>query len=300
MPSAPASGLVQDMDAFLLDCQVRNLSPKTLKTYRYQLGAFLRWAGERSEPVSTQDVRLYLLSLHGTVGATTQHQAFRVLRTLFRWLVAEGLREDNPMARLKPPRVPDQPLDPVPLADVAAMLDTCQGKDEASLRDAAVLLTLLDSAARATELLSTDVGDVDMHTGGLVLRHTKGGRQRVTFLGARTRRALLKYFRKRRNPAGDAPLFATLEGKRLSYWGLRQLLRRRAERAGVKPPGAHAFRRAACLAMLRSGADVFTVQALAGHAALATTWRYLKLAQEDLARSHQVHGPVDNALKGRR
>ncbi len=62
--------------------------------------------------------------------------------------------------------------------------------------------------------------------------------------------------------------------------------------AGIAP-GAHAFRRAFCLAMLRGGADVFAVQKLAGHADLATTRRYLKQVQDDLQAAHKKAAPVD-------
>lgn len=296
VPSGQDRELRLDIEAFLVDCEVRNLAPKTLKTYRYQFETFLRWFGPRSEPVSAQDVRLYLLALRSKVSPSTQHQAFRVLRTFFRWLVVEGLLDESPMARLKPPRLPDNPLDPVPLPEVKAMLDTCKRRRQLDHRDAALLLALLDTAARASEMLGCDVNDADLRSGALVLRQTKGGKQRVTFLGSRARRALLRYLRDRGDLAGDAPLFATRDGRRLSYWGLRQMLRRRAEKAGVPAPGAHAFRRAACLAMLRNGADVFAVQALAGHADLATTRRYLKLAQDDLAEAHRQHSPVDNLL----
>lgn len=292
--------LALDVEAFMIDCQVRNLSPKTLGVYRYQLDRFLAWRSCQAGPVTAHEVRAYLLALRGVVSPSTQHQAFRVLRTFCRWTVAEGLWEANPMERLKPPKLADRPLPPVPIEDVRAMIATCD-RSLLGLRDVALMLALLDTAARASELLGCDVGDADLRSGALVLRHTKEGRVRVTFLGSRARRTLLRYLRDRGNLAGDAamlasPLFATRDGGRLSYWGLRQMLRRRAEKAGVPVPGAHAFRRAACLAMLRNGADVFSVQALAGHADLATTRRYLKLAQDDLAEAHRKHGPVDRLL----
>lgn len=294
-------GLEFSMQGYLADCQIRNLAPRTLAIYRGCLGAFLAWAGPRdTDAVTADDLRRYMLHLqaqgHNPGG---QHLAFRVLRSFFRWLLAEGEIDANPMERLKPPRVPDAPLDPVPLPDVAAMLGTCD-RSLLGLRDAALLLTLLDTAARASELLACDIADLDVGPGALVLRHTKSGRQRLTFVGAKARRALLLYLRRRQDAEPAAPLFATRNGGRLTYPGLRQVLRRRAERAGVPAPGAHSFRRAACLAMLRDGADAFTVQQLAGHADLATTRRYVRLLAEDLRRAHAEHSPVDRLLRKER
>lgn len=288
-----------DVEAYLTDCQIRNLARRTVAIYRHQLDAFLSWYGAHdTSAVTPRDVRRYMLHLqasgHNPGG---QHQAYRVLRTFFRWLVAEGDLAESPMKRLQAPQVRGDPLDPVPLPDVAAMLKACEGRGLLALRDTALLLALLDTAARATELLSADGGDLDVQAGVLMLRVTKNGKARAAFLGARARRALLRYLRARGNPGPAAPLWVTDKATtRLTYWGLRQVLRRRAEQAGVPAPSAHSFRRASLLALLRDGADVFSVQKLAGHADLATTRRYLKLLQSDLAATHKAHSPADKLL----
>lgn len=290
--------LALDVEAYLTDCQIRNLARRTVAIYRHHLEAFLAWYGPHDTgAITPRDVRRYMLHLqeagHNPGG---QHQAYRVLRTFFRWLVAEGDLAESPMKRIGAPQVKDDPLDPVPLNDVSAMLKACEGRGLLALRDTALLLALLDTAARASELLSANVGDLDVQAGVLMLRVTKNGKARAAFLGTRARRAVLRYLRARGNPGPAAPLWATNKGGRLSYWGLRQVLRRRAEQAGVPAPSAHAFRRASLLALLRNGADVFSVQRLAGHADLSTTRRYLKLLQSDLAEAHRQHSPVDKLL----
>jgi integrase/recombinase XerD len=221
-----------------------------------------------------------------------------VLKTFYRWLLAEGDIEANPMLRLKAPRVPEQALDPVPPDTVRAMLDTCD-KGLLGLRDRALLLALCDTGARANELLSVNLADVDLASGAILLRVTKAKRPRVVFLGKRARKAALAYLRAspRKGQSGAAsPLWLTDEGSRLTYWGLRQVLRRRALKAGVKAPSAHAFRRLFCLQSLRDGMNVLAVQALAGHADLSTTRRYVKWALSDLAEQHAAHSPGDKLL----
>ncbi len=180
----------------------------------------------------------------------------------------EGSIEANPMARLKAPRVPEQQLDPVPVDSVKAMLAVCD-KDLLGLRDRALLLALSDAGARASELLAVNLGDCDLGAGTILLRGTKGKRPRTVFLGNRARRAVLAHARARGTLAAGAPLWASDEGERLTYWGLRQILRRRAEKAGVPAPSAHAFRRLFALQSLESGLDVLSLQKLLGHADLA-------------------------------
>jgi len=285
-----------DISEFLLDGQLRNLSPGTLGIYRRHLEDFARWLGDRrTAEITTQDIRCYLLSLQERRNPGGQRQAFRVLFTFFRWLTDEGIIPTNPMQKLKAPRVPEKLLDPVPLETVAAMLGTC-GRSLLDLRDAALLMFLVDTGARASEVTAVNVGDCDLGSGTVLLRVTKTKRPRAVFLGKRARKALLAYLRARKAHPTE-PLFTTDEGERLTYWGLRQILRRRAEKAGVPAPSAHAFRRAFCLGMLRNGADVFSVQKLAGHSSLSTTQRYLKQLTEDLERAHERYSPVDRLLR---
>jgi integrase/recombinase XerD len=86
----------------------------------------------------------------------------------------------------------------------------------------------------------------------------------------------------------------TVHGARLSKSGLRQIVRRCAQRAGLPEPGMHSFRRAFAINSLRNGMDVVTLQRLMGHADLSVIDRYLALLDEDLQRAHRQYGVVDN------
>ncbi len=280
--------------AFLTDCQIRNLAPRTLAIYRIHLADFASWLREPLAQATTGDLRAYFLALRERRNPGGQHQAFRVLRTFYRWLEAEGAIAANPMSRLKAPRVPEQTLDPVPLEHVQAMLKTCQGQDLLSLRDKAIILALVDTGARATELLSVDLGDVDVEGGTILLRVTKSKRPRAVFLGKVALRAMLKYLKARKDQEG--PLWVADDGERLTYWGLRQVLRRRAERAGVPAPSAHAFRRLFAIQSLRSGLDVISLQKMLGHADLSVINRYVKQTLGDLKEAHDRHSPADKLL----
>jgi site-specific recombinase XerD len=290
------SPLAMDMQGFLLDCRARGLSSNTLRIYGDQLRAFLAWCDvTTSQVVTANAMRRYFVQLAEHHNAGGVHQAYRVLKTFWRWIVNEGELEASPMARIAAPRLADDPLPPVALEDVRAMIGTCTGKGLTDTRDRALLLFLLDTGARASETVALDWQDVDLGSGAVMLRHTKGGRPRAAFLGVHTRKAALRYAKVRRN-GHDGPVWIGTRGGRLRYWGLRQILRRRAARAGVKAPAAHAFRRAFCLAMLRGGADVFALKELAGHADLSTTRRYSRQIDDDLRAAHDKAGPVDRLL----
>ena len=74
------------------------------------------------------------------------------------------------------------------------------------------------------------------------------------------------------------------------------MLKRRAERAEVQAPSAHAFRRLFALASLKNGMDLLTLQKLLGHSDLSVIQQYVKQSQGDLQEQHAKHSPVDRLL----
>jgi len=129
-----------------------------------------------------------------------------------------------------------------------------------------------------------------------MVRHGKGGRGRVTFLGVKSRRALRGYLRYRLDRSDDAPLWVTPEQTRRTYAGVRSMVRRRSKCAGVDAPTLHSFRRGFAITSLRNGVDVFSLQRLMGHSDLSILRRYLTQTDADLEQAHRKAGPVDNAL----
>jgi len=129
----------------------------------------------------------------------------------------------------------------------------------------------------------------------VAVQRGKGGKPRAVFLGAKSRRAVLRYLRKRGSPEAG-PLWVTVTGGRLTYSGLRQIVRRRAVAADVPVPSLHSFRRAFALACLRNGVDLVSLQRMLGHADLSVIRRYLAQTTEDLQEAHRKGGPVDRLL----
>jgi len=296
-----SSTLRLDLQAFLLDARARNLSPGSIRFYQQKLEPLLDFlAGlhvSDSASVSSSHLRLWLVHLQEqdhTPGGV--HCFYRAAKAFFSWMLREEIIERNPMKRVRSPRVPQENLAPVSMAEVRALHEVCDTKTLCGLRDRAILLCLLDSGCRASEFVALDLNDIDLKTGALFVRCGKGRKPRVTFLGAKSRRELLRYLRKRGQVAADAPLFARREGGRLTYSGLRDIVRRRARQAGIVSPSLHSFRRGFALEALRHGADIYSLQRMMGHASLTVLQRYLRQTQGDLQRIHERSSPVDHLL----
>ncbi len=289
-------------DSFLIDRQARELSKHTLKFYRDFLRTFIEYCNANSlgfiQEITADFLRRYFLAFGEKHNAGGVHGAYRSLRAFFQWLAKEEVMAPewkNPMLKVKAPKVVLEPLEPISIQDVRALINTCQRGDFIGERDRAFFLFLLDTGARAQEVCNMNIKDADLNTGAVMIRYGKGGKTRMVFIGRTTRRAMRGYLRQRHD--SSPALFVSKDEERLTYDGLRQLLERRAKRAKLSnKPKLHGFRRAFALNMLRSGVDIFVLQRLMGHSDLQVLRRYLAQNDEDNQLAHMRGSPVDNNL----
>ena len=289
------------VESFLIDRRSQGLSPDTIEFYTKKLQYFQKYCERQAltqiSQLTSDFIRRYLLELSETHNPGGMHACFRPLRTMLYWIEEEEIMPagwKNPIRRVKAPKLPTDPIEPVQIEEIHQLLKTCQS-NYAGARDKAMMLGLLDTGARAREFLNINLEDVDMATGAVMIRQGKGRKPRMVFLGRKTIRAIRGYLRYRHDnyPA----LWVSIRGERMTYAALRCLLRRRAEKIGMKSiPTPHDFRRAFALVMLRNGVDIFALQKLMGHSDLQILRRYLAQTDQDIHNAHMRGSPVDSNL----
>jgi len=290
-------------EAFLNDRKARGSAEGTLDFYREKLKLFFSYCDalvvERISQITPTLIRQYLLHLENTGhNPGGKHAAFRTLRAFLNWYEGETEPEawSNPMRKVKAPKVPTEPLEPVSFENVFRMMKTCERGTFTGDRDEAILLCLLDTGARANEFLDIDLTDINQARGDILIRQGKGSKPRQVYLGRQSRRALRKYLKHRKD--NNTALWVThprFDSERIKYDGLRSLLSRRANLAKVDKPTPHDFRRAFALSMLRNGTDLYTLAKLMGHEGITVLQRYLKQTYNDTEAAHRKAGPVDNS-----
>jgi integrase/recombinase XerC/integrase/recombinase XerD len=283
------------VEAFLMDRKAQNMAAGTLYFYRMKLKLFGEYCGgqliKTIDQITPDLIRQYLFHLensgHNPGGI---HACYRTLKTFLFWWEEEFEPEDwkNPIRKVKAPKVPVEPLEPVSQDDFEQLLSTCD-KSWHGKRDKAILLTLLDSGLRAAELCALNLTDLELATGALEIRQGKGRKPRVTFMGRQARRVIRQWINVRGGESG--PLFVTHQDDRLTYWGLRQIIRRHAAQAGIPEPGLHDFRRAFCLSQLQAGVPETTIARLMGHTSTQLIARYARQTSKDIQEHY--HSPVD-------
>jgi integrase/recombinase XerD len=300
-------GLELWIEGFLIDRKAQNLSPKTILFYRERLARLIEFCETQAitqvSHITPDTIRRFMLWLESTGhNAGGQHACYRALRAFILWYWQEtDAAGAPPISKVKAPKVALEPLTPVELADVDKLLKVCRIEPKRSdgyilrvmdigSRDRAIILTLLDTGARASELLSLDLDDIDLVSGSVTIRNGKGSKSRTVFLSQASRRAMRAYLKSRQGE--NVALFVSDVGDRLTYSGLRLMIERRASQAGIEAPTLHSFRRAFAIGCLRNGMDVFSLQELMGHADLQVLRRYLKQNVDDLRTAHGLGSPV--------
>ncbi|MFV2044892.1 MAG: tyrosine-type recombinase/integrase, partial [Anaerolineales bacterium] len=178
------STLFVAFEDFILSREAALCSPETIDFYRRMLKPFLTLAN--GSPPSNRMVREFLSTVtQRGVSSATVHAHARAVRAFLRFAYEEGWTEEPLTVRM--PRVEQKRMEVLSREDARKVLSVC------GTRDRALVPTLIDSGLRRGEALALDWNDIDLRTGTVHVRRGKGSKARVTYFGAKTRRALLRW-----------------------------------------------------------------------------------------------------------
>ncbi|MHB1536396.1 MAG: tyrosine-type recombinase/integrase [Acidimicrobiales bacterium] len=317
-----ASPLPDAVDAWLVHLGAAKPSPATLLAYRRDLtGVAGRLAElEALDVVTLEDLtrpalRAAFASWAADHAAASVRRAHSAWSSFFDFLVAEGLRDGNPMAAIPKPKTPSVLPRSIRARDaVARLLSAAAASDPNArspwpARDLTLVATFCLTGIREAEAVGLNQGSLAGEPGARRLEVLgKGGKARPIPIDASLDALIGAYQdeRRARFPAHDlthpsTPLFVDVRGRRLSVHQVRYLVERLYVRAGIRaqiPAGAlvHALRHTFATSALEVGADVVELQELLGHASLETTRRYLSATGQGLRQLIQAH-PGQAALR---
>ncbi|WP_295391812.1 tyrosine recombinase XerC [uncultured Thiodictyon sp.] len=276
----------------------RRLAELTLDAYRADLeriGAWLTDAGGEPDAIirlDQQQVRRYIAWRHRTgVGGRTLQRELSSLRSLYRWLLREGLVLNNPAVGIRAPKTPRKLPATLDADQLCNLLDR-PVDDLLLIRDTAMIELFYSSGLRLAELVSVNLGDIDMADAMLSVTG-KGAKTRRVPVGTQAREAVSHWMRVRANlaAADEQALFVSSRGGRIHPRTVRTRVAQWAQEQGAtRNVHPHMLRHSFASHLLESSGDLRAVQELLGHADIGTTQIYTHLDFQHLAQVYdQAH-----------
>lgn len=275
-------------DSWALHLRAERKSAQTVKTYTDGLKRFIVWCQQTgTAPDLTRPVvNAFVADLidEGVEAATARSRQLS-LRRFSAWLAEEGEIDDDLLLGLKPPKLDSKIVPELTEDQLKALIKACAGKDFWERRDEAIIRLMIETGARAGEVINMEVGDVDLAAGTVIVRRGKGGKGRRCPVGPQTCRAVDRYLRLRRahRLAGTTPLWLGDRGKTLGYSGLYDSLVRRAALAGIEDFHPHVLRHTGAGRWLGKGGSEGGLMAVFGWSRRDMIDRYTRATAEKRA-----------------
>lgn len=295
--------LARALDSYLRHVTIeRGLSDHTVSAYRRDLDGYITWLSEQgvadTSEVTAKVIGGFIEERSSEVpppAATSLARLQSSVRGWHRYLAREGIEQDDPSGRLRPPKAPRRLPKALTIDQVERLLQAPSSEEPIGIRDRALLELLYATGARVSEAVGLDVDDL-AHGDVLRLRG-KGSKERIVPIGSFARDAVDAYLTRVRpglatKGRASARLFLGARGAPLSRQSAWLVIRSAAERAQITAEvSPHTLRHSFATHLLQGGADVRVVQELLGHASVATTQIYTHVSVDTLRDIYATSHP---------
>lgn len=298
----------QLIEEFLEYCEIdRNLSPGTLKMYKYYLRRFTEWLKlQFPKEVYPQDLTIelirkyrlflsnYVNPIKGPLKKNTQSYFLITIRAFLRHLGRSGIKTIS-AEQIELGKTRDRSVKFLNADQLRKLLNAPKVDNKIGLRDKAILEMLFSTGLRVSELVHLNRDNISLSTREFAVLG-KGGKIRVVFLSERAVDWLGRYFRSRDDKF--SPIFIRYNGRidpstpsekmRLTVRSVERIVEKYARKSGIPIRiGPHVLRHSFATDLLSAGADLRSVQELLGHANVATTQIYTHVTNPQLRQTHQ-------------
>ena len=267
--------------------------------YEQILRSFTRSLGEKSvttlDEIGATHLRQHLSELkRGGLSSETVFRVWGALRCAFRFWHRDGLLAKNPMEQVERPRRERILIRPFTQEQVSRLLAMPDVKTTNGLRDRGMMMLMMDSGLRVSEVTTLEAARIDWLNSSLTVMG-KGRKERTVPFSTMTAQALLEYTRARAKGRIESPqCFLGRTGRAMERTLVRKLMVKYGKRAGIEGVrvSPHTLRHTFAVFYIRNGGDSFSLQEILGHSTLEMTRRYVHLAQRDLAEQHKKFSPM--------
>ena len=299
----------------------RNRSPKTISWYQdilFRYLAFLESEGLNKpvEQLGRNELDAYIIKLqkstkwsgnshvcedYGKLSPYSIQGHIRAIKAFWGWLCSEEYIEKNKLSRFPLPKVPKYIIRTLSSEQIKKLLSQIDRNTPLGAKYYCIILLLLDTGMRISELIGIKIKDIDVNN-GLVKIFGKGRKERIVPFCRLTRKELIRYcnnYRNILNTCNCDHLFLAQDGDHISVNSVQQYIRRLKKKAGFEgiKLSPHIFRHTFATQAIANDANVLTLKNIMGHESLQTTMRYTHLSVPAMKVQHDKFSPVVNLRK---
>ena len=287
------------LDIFIKHCQTKNLSPETIKTYRYECEAFIKWYKEEQEKTDIEDITAdtlgeYIIFLQEK--EISQTYIATKLRQLRAFLYFCMDRDYLVKFTVTIPKADEVIKEPYTQKELERLIKKPTSSNWVEWRCWAMVNYLLSTGNRLATVLNVKIEDVDFVNNLIKLNKLKNRKQQYIPMSSGLKDVLKTYLRLWEHTDTDY-LFPEYEGKQLSTRGAQWSIRNYNLNRGVMRTSIHLFRHTYAKYYIVAGGEATHLQRLLGHSTLAMTNHYINLYSTDLQKNYDKFNPLDNLTR---
>ncbi|MEK3853421.1 tyrosine-type recombinase/integrase [Cytobacillus sp. FSL H8-0458] len=301
----------QAFEFFVSAKRSEGLREKTLISYDEHFRFFKNWLTSRKQEIDKAEqltaiiVREYLNYMKQDhfnfktkrygLGDQTVNGRLRFLKIFYNFLYKEDLVNSNPIESVKFIKMDERPFEPLTEKEMERLMRIPNIKHFPQFRDYVIMNLLYDTALRIQTAISLRIDDVDIRGRRLVIPadKMKSRKTKVIPLSNHVLKLLMELISENKTHFDNDYLFLNWYGEQIVEDTFRRNLKRYVEKAGItKSFSCHDFRRQSITEMLKAGASIFAVMAIADHQSVATTKKYVHFDQETIKNQHDLYSPV--------
>ncbi len=276
----------------------KGLSPNTIEAYSRDILSFMDTLKDGTTLLTAEPediLRFIRLQRERGLKPRSYVRAMVALRGIYRFLLMEGYVDTVPTSKIDIPRFYKKLPEVLSVEEVESILNAPDTNTPRGLRDKAMLELLYATGLRVSELLRTEIENVNFQL-GYIITLGKGSKERIVPIGEVALRWLKDYMDNARDAflkgRQTSFLFLNPSGRRLSRQGFFKIIRQYASKAGIKKRiSPHTLRHSFATHLLEKGADLRAVQTMLGHSDISTTQIYTHINRERLKEIHKKFHP---------
>lgn len=319
------------IDEFMIYCQSKNLSIKTMASYEQTLRLFAKYLEEEQSltditKISEKVIRVYIAFIQKRgkytvvydektiktnnpnarkdngkkVSITTINNYIRNLKVFFTYLKNQNIIKKNPMENIKQLKNQRKSKDFITDEEFIRLLRYIDNSKYHEYRDYICIQLLLDTGMRIGECLLLLVDDIDMVGRSIILRaeNTKSKSDRYVYFSQEMQKELRRWLQYKDRYIESEYLFPTTKGTPVLVRSFEKKIKEYGDRAGIKNIHPHMLRNNFAKRFLMAGGNIYTLSKILGHSSVKVTEQaYLDLTDGDIRKSYQLFSPLSNLKK---